>query len=246
MKKVKYNDDLEKILTAIFGFLGIIAIFINLHIKGYGYENIFDAIKDIAGLIVAIAVFLIASKFFRRNSYSEFVKIFDENLKKWIYTNRYLIDEVKQKEGEKEEKEFYFMLTKKLHKNFVTQEVPAALIEKRKGASDYNKGAFLYTDTKEKQEIIIGINKSLFLETEYANKIEEAADLIKNRIIDFSKNIEFEKISGKVKFSNEDVRIGEQGKRLFISIKDIEKSDENAKMLVDMLEYIKTLILAIA
>ncbi|HBG70053.1 MAG: hypothetical protein A2W93_09960 [Bacteroidetes bacterium GWF2_43_63] len=55
-----YNEDLEKILTAVFGFVGIAAIFINLDIKGYGNENWLDAIKDIAGLIVVLAVFLAA------------------------------------------------------------------------------------------------------------------------------------------------------------------------------------------
>lgn len=55
-----YNEDLEKILTAVFGLVGIAAIFINLDIKGYGNENWLDAIKDIAGLIVVLAVFLAA------------------------------------------------------------------------------------------------------------------------------------------------------------------------------------------
>lgn len=55
-----YNEDLEKILTAVFGLVGIAAIFINLDIKGYGNENWLDAIKDIAGLIVVLVVFLAA------------------------------------------------------------------------------------------------------------------------------------------------------------------------------------------
>lgn len=246
MKKVKYNDQLEKVLTAVFGGIGTIAILINLHLKGYQIENILDAIKDVSGLIVVIAVFLIASKFFKKNSYSDFLQVFNNYLAEWIKTNRYLIDEVKQKEGEREEKEFYFMLTKKLHKNFVTQEMPAANFDWRRGASDYNKCAFLYCDTKENQEVIIGISKSLFLDTEYADKLEDVASLFKKRIIEFSNKFEFEKKSQKTKFSEEDIKISEQGKRIIISIKDIEKSEENAKILIDLLEYIKTLILALA
>lgn len=57
-KKFNYNDNLEKVLTAIFGLVGMIAIFINLHLKGYGEENWLDAIKDLAGLIVVLAVFI--------------------------------------------------------------------------------------------------------------------------------------------------------------------------------------------
>jgi hypothetical protein len=55
---IKYNQNLEKIFTAIFGFIGMLAIFINLHLKGYSNENWLDAIKDLAGLIVVLAVFI--------------------------------------------------------------------------------------------------------------------------------------------------------------------------------------------
>lgn len=34
-----YNENLEKFLTAIFGIIGIIAILINVHLKGYGTED---------------------------------------------------------------------------------------------------------------------------------------------------------------------------------------------------------------
>lgn len=61
----KYDDNLEKILTAVFGALGTIAIIVNLFIKGWTTENLLDGLKDIAGLIVVIAVFLIASKVFK-------------------------------------------------------------------------------------------------------------------------------------------------------------------------------------
>ena len=63
---------------------------------------------------------------------------------------------------------------------------------------------------------------------------------------DFSKNLEFIKESNKNQFSDGDIKITENSKRLVISIKEIEKSKENAKLLIDMLEYIKTMILALA
>lgn len=241
----KYDDSLEKSLTAIFGAIGTIAIIINIFIKGLTIENLLDGIKDMAGLIVVIAVFLIASKMFKSMTYSDFKRLFEKNLQEWVKQNRFLIDEVKRKEG-KEEKEFYYMLTKKHHKNIVLQEKSANEFDLRSGASDYNKGAFLYTDTKEKQEIIIGINKSLFLGNEYQDRLEEVALMLKERIIDFSKNLEFIKNSKRTQFIKDDIQITENGKRLVISINDIDKSDENAKLLVDMFEYIKTMILALA
>lgn len=57
-KMIKYDDHLEKVLTAIFGLIGMVAILINLHLKGYSNENCLDAIKDLAGLIVVLAVFI--------------------------------------------------------------------------------------------------------------------------------------------------------------------------------------------
>lgn len=75
-----YNEDLEKILTAVFGGFGIIAIFINLHLKGYGYENWLDAIKDVAGLIVVLAVFIASM---RLNSRSKtFAEVAKSSLEK--------------------------------------------------------------------------------------------------------------------------------------------------------------------
>ena len=94
-KKLNYNDDLEKLLTAVFGVIGIIAIFINLHIKGYSASNWFDAIKDIAGLIVAIAVFLVANKVLHFNLKLKkygFNDKFEEFLLEWAEHNKYLID----------------------------------------------------------------------------------------------------------------------------------------------------------
>lgn len=69
-----YDDRLEKSLTAIFGAIGTIAIIINLFLKGLNIENLLDGLKDIAGLIVVIAVFLIANKIFRKGAKIDFSK----------------------------------------------------------------------------------------------------------------------------------------------------------------------------
>ena len=241
----KNDDNLEKILTVIFATIGIIAVVTNLFIKGLTTQNFLDALKDLAGLVVVIAVFLLASKVFKAMTYSDFKGFFEKNLQKWISQNRYLIDEVKRTAGS-EGKEFYYMLTKKHHKNIVFQEKPATEYSEKSGASDYNKGVFLYTDTKDKQEIIIGINKSLFLGSEYQDNLKAVSETFRLRIIEFSKNFEFLKLSKKIQFSEEDIKISDEGKRLSISLKDIDKSNENAKILIDMLEYIKTMIIALA
>ncbi|MCX6267507.1 MAG: hypothetical protein NTW16_09140 [Bacteroidetes bacterium] len=66
-----YNENLERVLTAIFGLIGMIAIFINLHLKGYGTQDWLDAIKDLAGLVVVLAVFIVTIKIRRgKKTYS--------------------------------------------------------------------------------------------------------------------------------------------------------------------------------
>ena len=42
------------------------------------------------------------------------------------------------------------------------------------------------------------------------------------------------------------IKITDNGKRLHISIKKIANTKENAKIAIDMIEYIKTLIIALA
>ena len=242
-----YDDNLEKYLTAIFGVIGIIAIITNLFIKGWNNENMLDALKDLAGLLVTIIVFIIAMKTMRTLSYSNFKNAFEEYLHEWVMQNRYLIDEVKRKEG-KENKEFYFMLTKAHHNNVVLQDKLATDFPKNEGTV-YHKGVFLYTDYKEIEEIIIGINKSFFVSKRGGalpspfNDIIDIAEKIKERITEHFEN-RFDYIDKSD--IGIPITITDNGKRIHISIKKIANTKENAKLAIDMVEYIKTLIIALA
>ncbi|MBX3007609.1 MAG: hypothetical protein KF816_06230 [Melioribacteraceae bacterium] len=75
-----YDDKLEKNLSLIFGAVGILAIAINLFLKGFEMLNILDAVKDIVGLAVVIGVFLIMS--FKKNSDKSFKDIGKDALRK--------------------------------------------------------------------------------------------------------------------------------------------------------------------
>lgn len=242
-----YDDNLEKYLTAIFGIIGTIAIIANLFIKGWSNENILDGLKDLAGLLVTIVVFIIAMKTMKKLSYSNFKSAFEEYLHEWVSQNKYLIDEVKRKEG-KENKEFYFMLTKAHHNNVVLQEKIANDFPKNEGTV-YHKGVFLYTDYKETEEITIGLNKSFFIAKRGEElpkpftEISDIANQFKDRIT--------EHFEGKFEYINKidvgiPIKITDNGKRIHISIKKIANTKENAKIAIDMIEYIKTLIIALA
>ena len=242
-----YDDNLEKYLTAIFGTIGSLAIIINLFIKGWSNENIMDGLADLAGLLVTIVVFLIAMKAVSRLNYSNFKKAFEEYLQEWIDQNRYLIDEVKMKEGQAN-KEFYYMLTKPHHNNVVLEEKIANVFPIKKGFV-YYKGVFLYTDYKETEEIIFGLNRSFFI-AKRGGELPKPFNNLKDIANEFRKRIK-EHFEGKFEYINKSdngipIGINKEGTRLNVSIKKIANTKDNAKIAIDMIEYVKTLIIALA
>ena len=90
--RVHYDDDLEKIVTSVLGAIGTVAIIVNLLMKGITPENTLDAVKDIAGLIITVIVFMIASKVLRKPSMKSFTEKFESYLKDWAKQNDRLID----------------------------------------------------------------------------------------------------------------------------------------------------------
>lgn len=57
---MRNDDNKENLFAAMFGVIGTLSIILSLGFKGLTLENILDAVKDIAGFIVGIAVFLVA------------------------------------------------------------------------------------------------------------------------------------------------------------------------------------------
>ena len=62
IKKITFlwEENKENFVSAIVGIVGLIAIIINTNNKGWTEENLLDAIKDIAGLAVAIIIVFVA------------------------------------------------------------------------------------------------------------------------------------------------------------------------------------------
>ena len=66
------SDKKEQTISVLFALIGTLAILINLYFKGFSTENLLDAVKDLVGLLVTIAVFLLAYRISTRtNSYLE-------------------------------------------------------------------------------------------------------------------------------------------------------------------------------
>jgi hypothetical protein len=244
---MKYNEDLEKLLTGIFSIVGLLAIIIKLFITGWTNENVLDALINLAGLVVTIIVFLVAFQAMRRLDYASFKREFEKNLQEWINQNEYLIDKEKIQAG-KENKRFYYILSKAHHNNVVLQEKTAHEFPIKDGFY-WHKGVFLYTDYKDKEEIIIGLNRSFFIS-------KRGGDLPKpfNSLMDIAENFKLrikEHFQGKFDYDKKvdnglPIEITDEGTRLHISINKIANTKDNAKTAIDMLEYIKTLIIALA
>lgn len=239
--KIKYDEskeNLEKILTAIFGSIGTIAILINLSVKGFELENVLDAVKDIASLIVVVAVFLLASRILRRKKKGDFLSVFEDHLKEWAENNKYLIDttSIENIMGEKVQKRAYFMVLE--HSNFVEGIKYASQIGKT------GKGAFLYLPIKsemenQNQRIEFRLNNTTFdkqkkyLTSDGKPNLKLIAEIFSGRI-----NKEFE--------SGLNIHSIPQGETIIVPINNIPKSEESAKKLINLVEFVKTLYLALA
>jgi len=238
-KKFNYNDDLEKILTAIFGAVGMVAIFINLHLKGYGNENWLDAIKDIAGLVVVIAVFLVANKLFKKGEKFDFSKIFEHHLKDWINQNDYLVCENFDEEGKgKFNKRYCSMVID--HSNIVTRKKYA-----KDATPNREKGAFVHLPYKDeagklRNEFEFRFNERTFeRQNNYRTNSGEVnlKAILEQFAMRIDDNFKILGISSKVNPSN---------KTITVSFETMEQTEDNAKKMIDLVEFVKTLTLALA
>lgn len=237
--RVHYDDDLEKIVTSVLGAIGTVAIIVNLLLKGITPENTLDAVKDIAGLIITVIVFMIASKVLRKPSMKSFTEKFESYLKDWAKQNDRLIDTASaDKERGQDGKRAYQMVLD--HSNFI-DGAPANELGNGK------KGYFLYLPLRDEMgnpqaKIEFRLNtttfnrQKVFITPTGEPDFKRIAGSFANRI-----EKEFETQLGIRAFP----KPGEE-KVIVIDLSNMIKSDENAKKLIDLVEFVKTLYLALA
>ena len=195
---------------------------------------------NFAQIGVSVIVFFVANNLvknlIKRKSYS-FNEKFEEYLKEWAKLNKYLIDtsEIDKPKGN-ENKRSIQMICK--HSNIL----------KCNDASNvsYRKGSFLYLPKKEefgengKKEgsiIEFKINKSMFEDNnEVFNNYENQVDKITSKI----------STALKIEFAELNLDVDNKGDRIIVDFKKIKRTDENAKRLIDVVEFVKTIFLAIA
>ena len=233
-----YDDKLEKYLTAVFGALGIIAIVINLFLKGWTLPNLLDGLKDIAGLVVVIAVFLIANKLFRKVAKLDFNVVFEKYLKDWINQNDYLVDDNFDEEGKGKNKKRYCSMMID-HTNMVTQNkiVKTAAPRTEKAAFVYLP--YLNDEGKQKDEFEFRFNEKTFARQE---KYKVNDEIVLEKILN-----EFTRaINGKFNYLQIRAKANPSGKTITVFFEKMERTEENARKLVDMVEFVKTMVLALA
>mgnify|MGYP001610228737 FL=1 len=250
----KYDDYLEKIVAAVFVTIGIAAILINLHFKEWqGWPNWLDAIKDIAGLIVVLIVFLMTSKLFNRNQIHNFVEVFETKLIKWIEQNEHLVclhegavlnEELSSQNQEsvetnrrqsKYDKRSCMML--KEHSNVVTGRKTA------KNADYGEKAVFVYLPSKDENGTIRKEFEFRFNSTTFKRQplFQNGTDL--KEITSLFLN----KIEKKFKTSEFPIELHQKSKdAITVTFSRVAETEENAQRLVDVIEFVKTMVLALA
>lgn len=227
------NDSLEKKLTVVFGVVAALAILFKLHLNGYGTVDLLDAIKDLSGLIVVIAVFLVANKLFRRDKDFNFNSAFESHLKEWIQRNDYLVSEEFDGEGQgKFATRFCSMVID--HSNLVTQKKKA-----RDAAHNKEKATFVRLPSGENQYFEFRFNERTF---------ERQQVYRKGDYVDLGSILEQFRIRIEEAFRDlgVDVSLDKQAKAIKVSFQRMEHTADNARRLVDVVEFVKTMVLALA
>jgi hypothetical protein len=232
----KNTDNLEKSLTIIFSIVATIAILINLSIKGFNTENILDAVKDIAGVIVIIAVFLVASKIFTKDKF-DFNAAFEKHLKEWVNQNKSLVtDVIAEPKGNYSKR--YCMMVFDHSKMIDVANSADAVSRKEKGAFVYLP--YLDENKKLKEEFEFRLHEKHFLRSDKFKKEDGTVDI--PEIVDkFAANIytTYKSLNITVK------PVKSQGV-ISVDFSKMDKTEENAKLLTDVVEYVKTMVLALA
>ena len=204
-------------------------------------ETVLDGIKDIASLIVVVAVFLLASRLLRKKKQGDFISVFEQHLKDWGDQNKYLIDNSRSEEerGTKDPRRSYFMVVD--HSNIVTKNNLAVKVPRNL------KGAFLNIPVKNDmdkpyQRIEFQLNaatfkrQTIYFTSDGEPNLKEISKKFSERVL--------EEFGTELNIDVNDVTY--ESDRFTISLKNIEKYEDTARKLVNLVEFVKTMVLALA
>lgn len=232
-------EEFEPWITAFLVVIGTAAILLNLNHKGFLYENALDAIKDFSGLGITAFVYIIARRLMGHRDIKDFYERFVDMLVDWAEKNRFLIStEIYSPDPEKHQARYraFEMITD--HSQFVEGITEAK--------ANSNKGNFLSFPLKgewkdDNCKLTFWLNKGAFQhKSKYYDselkqpKFKEINDAIAKRI-----QIEFHDINIIIKQES-------SYKNIVINIAGVKKSKENMYRLIELVDYVKILYLAMS
>jgi hypothetical protein len=218
----------EKSWTILLGGIGCIALTWNFINNPSDWPNI---LVNFAQIGVAVIVFFMTSNIISRikGKRVDFITLFDEIIERWAIDNKYLVDSSQMftSQSEKQDTRIIFMI-------FDLNSFGEKVAEDSK-----QKAAFLYLpsrDDSNKHSIVFKINQQLFSKVDdFDSQKEIILDKISSRIRErFSESL---KLNTKVLKSELKVQV---------DFSKMEKTKENAERLKDVVEFVKTMILALA
>lgn len=103
-ESMKDDDLIEKVLGGVFSIVSIIAIVIEMNIAGFDSAAVAGGIKDFAGAMVALLVFIVAVKALRKGGKKDFISLYNREMDKLLirYTPLLSRDYIENAKTEKE------------------------------------------------------------------------------------------------------------------------------------------------
>jgi hypothetical protein len=225
----------DKNMSAALGAISILAIFIRWANNDFVWKDLPEVVIDFTSVAIPVLLVFVTIRAFRK---PDFYKLLEDAIQLWATQNRYLIDEEIKEEGEGKRRRF-FMLTKKHHRNFVTQEKPAR--EFSTGGQLSAKGAFLYIDKLTDNVLEFRLNEALF-KKEAGEVLEYVLSDTASKLVNGINN----NFGQVLKLTLDSFQIKEDGRKIIITLDKLEKNEKEVKLIVSLLEYMKTAILAMA
>jgi hypothetical protein len=247
MEASERREKIVKRVEVACAVVGVAVILTNLLVKGVTLENALDATKDIVGFLVTIAVFVVAMEVYRKMTHKDFVGRFEALLKEWAHRNRFLINEKSaETERGKQGKRSYDM---------VVDPSSAVLAEKAASETRKLKGAFLYLPSREQMERLVSGRKSGTDDLSIEFRLNESTFITRRGSDEFTDR-ELELLAGRFaqRISDEfgatiqvSAEVSDTDKRVIVvDLKDIPRTEEAARRLVDMVDFVKTMVLALS
>lgn len=234
MKKQFYKT--ETFWAVLLGTLGCFALLWNLISNPKDWPNILVNFAQIG--VVVIVFFLtnnIVQRLIKKRSIG-FNEKFEQYLEDWAALNKYLIDtsEIKVPKGNDRKRSIQMICN---HANILDCN-DASNTSSRKGSFVYlpKCNELGKNQDSDGNTIEFKINKAMF---EKNNEIFNDYENRKNEIV---KNIAK---AIKIKFSDTEITAEGKDDRILVGFTKLEKTDDNAKKLIDIVEFVKTLFLAV-